>query len=103
MIFSHTERQVVVVIHIVFGERLKVYEVGSELVYESAEGQSISERGAHVADAHISVSLALILTPLLERLDRRHPLQKTSLNARTHARDSLLNNRRTTEDVCSTE
>ncbi len=71
-----------------------LHEVRSELVDESAEGQSISERGAHVADGHISVSLALILAPLLKRLDSRHPLQKPSLTAKTLGRESLLNNRK---------
>ncbi len=71
-----------------------LHEVRSELVDESAEGQSISERGAHVADGHISVSLALILAPLLKRLDSRHPLQKPSLSAKPHGRESLLNNRK---------
>lgn len=50
---------------------------------ESAEGQSISERCAHVADGHISVSIALNLTPLLKRLDSRHPLQTPLLTAKT--------------------
>lgn len=73
LLLCHTEGQFVVLIHIIFLQRVEIYEVRPVSVDECAEGQAVPEARGHVGDAHVPVALALEPTPLLQRLHGRHP------------------------------
>lgn len=73
LLLCHTEGQFVVLIHVIFLQRIEIYEVGPVPVDKCAEGQAVPEARGHVGDAHVPVALALEPTPLLQRLHRRHP------------------------------
>lgn len=65
LLLCHTERQFVVLIHIFFLQRVKIYEVGPVPVDERAERQAVPEARGHVGDAYVPVTVALEPTPLL--------------------------------------
>lgn len=56
------------------------HQVGSVLVYKRAESHSVLEGGRHVGDGHISVTITLQFTPLLQSLDGSHAPSDTLLS-----------------------
>lgn len=74
----HLKSQMIVVVNVFFAQGVKVYQVRSVLVNESAKSQAVPKRRGHVSDRNITISIALDFTPLLKSFHSSHRYQCVS-------------------------
>lgn len=78
LLLRNLERQLIVLINIFFAQGVKVYQVRSVFVNQSAKRQAVPKRRGHVGDRNITISIALDFAPLLKSFHSSHRCQCVS-------------------------